>query len=679
MQSKNSVWIIALVVTILLACCCIMIACAVLGFGLFAVNSNSSDIPGLPEITLIPPFEPDVKETPVTFPTPIPTNTSGSVDLSEAELTMQMLQEAKIGPNDPSDLAQRLKGTGPIPETVDTAPNYDPGDQLDFWATNTDTNVTRKITARLAYETDHTYIWVEEGVRTNADDVRKVAETFENHIYPTNRTFFGSEWSPGIDNDPHLYIVYTTGLGYRIVGYFSSSDEVHPLAHPYSNAHESFFLNADTMELDEEAYSTLAHEFQHMIHYHTDANESSWINEGFAVLAELLNGYDTGGFDYLYTSQPDQSLNDWPNDPNATTPYYGSAFLYLTYFLDRFGEDATKALVAESKNSLESVDQVLLDLQISDAAGKQLTADDVFADWVVTNYVQDERIGDGRYHYGNYANAPSTRDTEEVSTCSENWINRSVNQYGVDYIRLSCAGTVTLNLEGTQEVGVVPVDAYSGNYAFWSNKGDDSDIWLERRFDLRQVNGPLELTYRTWYDIEEDYDYLYLVASTDGTRWQILETPDCTEDNPAGNSYGCGYSGKSAGWIEQTVDLSQFAGQEVLLRFEYVTDGAVNGEGLLLDDVRVDALNYFTDFETDNGGWEGAGFVRLQNRLPQTYRISIIREGNQTTVESFTLNPGENLSAVLDFDGDLEDAVLVVSGTTRFTRQPAIYRFNLVP
>ena len=47
----------------------------------------------------------------------------------------------------------------------------------------------------------------------------------------------------------------------------------------------------------------------------------------------------------------------------------------------------------------------------------------------------------------------------------------------------------------------------------------------------------------------------------------------------------------------EEVDLSQFAGQKVQIRFEYITDAAVNGEGFLLDDVQIDAINYQEDFE----------------------------------------------------------------------------------
>ena len=190
-------------------------------------------------------------------------------------------------------------------------------------------------------------------------------------MYPTNREFFGSEWSPGIDGDEHIYILYARGIGFSIAGYFSSADETHPLAHEYSNAHEMFLFNADNTDLgDEFTYGVLAHEFQHMIHWYQDRNETSYLNEGFSEVAAFLNGYDIGGFDWLYSTNPDLQLNDWPNDPNATTPHYGAGFLYLTYFLDRFGEDATKALVKDPENGLDSVDNVLNQIGATDPADR---------------------------------------------------------------------------------------------------------------------------------------------------------------------------------------------------------------------------------------------------------------------------------------------------------------------
>ena len=183
-------------------------------------------------------------------------------------------------------------------------------------------------------------------------DVARLVDEFEYKTYPTNREFFGSEWTPGVDGDPHLYMAYLGGLGDSIAGYFASNDSLPPVVHRFSNGHEMFFLNADTLDVGEDyASSTLAHEFQHMIHANLDRNEESWMNEGFAELAAFLNGFDVGGSDFWFAQNMDLPLTFWP--PETDPLHYGQAFLVMTYFLDRFGEEATKALVATAANGLE--------------------------------------------------------------------------------------------------------------------------------------------------------------------------------------------------------------------------------------------------------------------------------------------------------------------------------------
>lgn len=355
--------------------------------------------------------------------------------------------------------------------------------------------------------------------------------------------------------------------------------------------------------------------------------------------------------------------------------------MFVNYFLDRFDDEATQAVVSAPENGMESIDTVLEEMDIKDpVSGIIIQANDVFADWVVTNYLLDADAGDGRYVYHNNPGAPGTYETEWVTDCSPGWQDRSVHQYGADYIRITCPGTQTLEIEGSTEVGLLPEGAYSGDYAFWSNQGDDSDMTLTRQFDFSDVSDALQISFRTWYDLEEDYDYVYLAASEDGEKWQILNTPSGTIENPSGNSYGWAWNGLSGGngqWIEETVDLSAYVGRKVYLRFEYVTDAAVNGEGMLIDDVSIPAVGYFTDFEDDTHGWESEGFVRVQNRLPQSFAVSLIRlDGGKKTVETFQVNSGDKLSFELDEEDRGGDVVLVVSGTTRFTRQLATYRFK---
>lgn len=657
-QTSSMPKILGIILAILICCTCVaIVAAAALFIPLFRETS-----------TPFTPFE--------STSTPVPTVEVERPPADSVSMeTLEMLVQTVVPENDPYELACRLKAICNVPTTVPSQA-YQVGDQETFWVTDTDTAENFEATATLRYITPHVYFWIENGVNINEGDLKRLGDAFETKMYPTNREFFGTEWTPGVDEDPHIYILYVRGTGASNAGYYSSPDQYNPLVKDYANGHEMFVFNADTIDLGEEqAYSVLAHEFQHMIHWYTDKNEDTWMNEGFSVVAELLNGYPTL-FEYDYIEEPDINLTDWSPDPGTNGGHYGQSFLYLNYFLDRFGEDATKELVKNPENGLTSIDDTLKKLNITDPlTGNLITADDVFMDWAATMHLMDESVGDGRFHYGNYPDAPGITSSELISGCPGS-ANGTVNQYGIDSFTIDCTGDYTLQFNGSTVIGLLPADANSGKYAFWSNKGDDSDMTLTREFDFTNVSGEITLSFAMWYDLETDYDYLFLEASTDGENWEILTTPSGTGEDPSGNSYGWGYNGQTNDWVTEDVDLSQFAGQTVQIRFEYITDAAVNGEGFLLDDLRIDATNYQTDFETDDGGWEAGGFARVENVLPQTYRLTLITKGDTTTVTPIPLNADQTAEVPLSLQSG-EEAILIVTGTTRFTRLPAAYQIEI--
>ncbi|MBL8090420.1 MAG: immune inhibitor A [Anaerolineales bacterium] len=649
----------AIIGIFVLLCCVCVIALGAAGYWFYSIVPS--------EITEFPVFT-------ETEPTIQPELTRPPIETITNE-TLETLQNTIVPINDPRDLACRLQANCDVPEVIATsAVTRVVGDKDNFWVTNLDNLENVQITATLRYVTPHVYFWVQDGVTVNEDEVAALGEEFENKIYPTTREFFGSEWSPGIDGDEHIYILYSRGLGYSIAGYFSSSDSTHPLIQEYSNGHEMFLFNADNTSIDQSSYGVLAHEFQHMIHWNLDLNETSWLNEGSSELAAFLNGYDPGGFDWLYIQNPDLQLNDWPNDGN-TGPHYGAGFLFMNYFLNRFGDEATQLLIKDEANGLESVDDVLRQIDAIDPlTNAPIDADAFFMDWVVTNFVLDRSIADGRYHYANYPGAHQARETETIYTCPQETISRTVHQYAADYIAIECTGDFTLSFTGSTVAKLLPANPYSGSYAFWSNKGDSSNMTLTREFDFTNVSAPIELSFRTWYDIELDWDYVYVEVSENGETWEILTTPSGTGTDPSGNSYGWGYTGVTD-WKEETVDLSAYAGKKVFVRFEYITDAAVNGEGFMVDDIQISAINYQTDFEADNGGWLADGFVRIQNTLPQTFGLALLLTSD-SSVTMIPLNPDQTAEIPLSLKSG-DKAYLVVSGLTRFTREEASYQIEI--
>lgn len=605
--------------------------------------------------------------------------------------TAERLLNTYVPPRDRIDLAQRFWGLGDIARTKETAPpDYQVGDTREFVVDNTDLDQQFTITARLVYATEHSYWWLEEGYSLDPDGLARSAERFESEIYPTTRHYFGSEWAPGVDNDPHVYILLAEQLGFSVAGYYASASEYPREAVPGSNEAEIFLMSAPNMgsSIGTDYFdAVIAHEFQHMIHWSVDINEDTWVNEGLSELSALLNGFASVSSIPVFFAMPETQLTTWPED-GPRGPHYGAGYLFFTYLLERFGERAIMAVVAEESNGMVGINTALQAAGVVDPqTGAPVTTDAIFADWVVANYLNDPTVADGRYGYTLIPGLGSFAPTRSFDRFPAYVDHEVWPQYAANYIQLRGNGRVRFRFEGEPTVGLLPTTAFSGDYMFWSNRADESDTALTRTFDLTGVESAT-LTYRAWYWIEWLWDYAYLTVSTDGGgTWDILETPYTVDENPHGNAYGPGYTGKSSGlfedtvWLLEQVDLTPYAGQEIMVRFEYVTDDATLQHGLAVDDVAIPEIGYFEDFEAGTGGWESAGWVRHHNILPQEFVVQMIEifEDGSTRV-SRLLGPGDDPTATWDITLDgTREVVVVVAGIAPVTTQTSLYSYSIEP
>ena len=111
-----------------------------------------------------------------------------------------------------------------------------------------------------------------------------------------------------------------------------------------------------------------------------------------------------------------------------------------------------------------------------------------------------------------------------------------------------------------------PLPPANGHGFWFSNRGDVIDTEMARSFDFTSQQGPLTLDFSLWFDMERDFDYGYVMASTDaGVSWVTLPGKYTTDTNPNGTNVGHGYTGASGGdspaWVEESIDLSAYAGQ----------------------------------------------------------------------------------------------------------------------
>lgn len=610
-----------------------------------------------------------------TAPAPTPNTDTGQASPLQLS-TEQILTQANLPERDQRLLAIRLKNNGQdIPKTVlQGAPQLQLDDALTFWVTDNQKTPPEQFQANAAlkYITDHSYWWVEEGYNINDEALKRSAERFENQTYPTNRAFFGSEWSPGVDNDVRVHIYMGNVPG--VAGYFSASNSYVQQAEPYSNQHEMFFINLNAISPGNDYFDgVLAHEFQHMIHWYQDRNEDTWVNEGLSELATFINQYGVSNFVGAFAHAPDTQLTSWADSPSSSLANYGGSFLFMAYFLQRFGEDVMQAVVAHPNNGVAGFDAVLAEYGFSERF------DDIFADYLVANILNDSTLNNGQWGYSQLSATPvNLTERHSIFPVEQ---QTTVYQYGGDYVELTGNGDLTIEFTGSTQVNVVNNQAHSGSYQWYSHRGDESNTHLTGAFDLSQVDSAT-LNYWTWFDIESDWDYGYVEISTDGGKsWTILQTPHSSTANPSGNAFGPGYSGPSGNgpaWIEESLDLSPYAGQKVLIRFEYVTDDAVNRPGWTLDDISIPEIDFFDDAESGPGIWQAEGFVRIDNILPQKFRVQILEIGDTVQVHPLPLDETNyGTFTITGLGSTVERAIMMVTGTAPVTTEPANYQYSI--
>ncbi|RHW42714.1 M6 family metalloprotease domain-containing protein [Neobacillus notoginsengisoli] len=132
----------------------------------------------------------------------------------------------------------------------------------------------------------------------------------------------------------------------------------------------------------------------------------------------------------------------------------------------------------------------------------------------------------------------------------------------------------------------------AGNYEYWGGQKDESDTNMVTDVDLTGKSSAT-LTFDTWYDIEEQWDFAFVQVSTDGgATWKSLGNAN-TRSDVTSQGYPTilnsmpGFTGNSNGWQAQSFDLSDYKGQEIKLRLRYATDWASSQEGFYVDNIKV--------------------------------------------------------------------------------------------
>ncbi|MGH2653334.1 MAG: M14 family zinc carboxypeptidase [Actinomycetota bacterium] len=174
-------------------------------------------------------------------------------------------------------------------------------------------------------------------------------------------------------------------------------------------------------------------------------------------------------------------------------------------------------------------------------------------------------------------------------------------------------------------------EPHSGDFYMYSNRADISFKRLSRTIDLTGAT-TADLSFFFSYDTEPEWDFVFVEAHTVGQDdWTTLPDVNGHTSQSTGQSCPAGWhelhpwleryqgsdcsgtgtgewwanSGRSQGWEEWKVDLSQYAGSEVEVAISYASDWAIQGLGAFVDDITVSTGEGSTSFEEDSDPMDG--------------------------------------------------------------------------
>jgi hypothetical protein len=291
--------------------------------------------------------------------------------------------------------------------------NFTNGSTMSWLAYNFTNQTEYSVSSKCKAVGTNCYVFVADdvwGTYVDSAAVLSVVNDFDNKtpanpnkgIFQTDVDTFGEP--PDVDNDPKIIILILdiidgyNGQGGFIAGYFSPANELKPSG----LAAEIYFMDANPTNLKTDgginnALSTAAHEFQHMINwnYHKSHPENTFVNEGLSEVAQVVCGYGAEMQD-LYAGEPNQYLFTWrTNDYTLVLNDYARAQRFFLYLMEQFGPQILKQCVQDYTTSGliggSALDKILSQ-NYSSTLGK------VVLNWEIANGLNDKDV-DPAYGY----------------------------------------------------------------------------------------------------------------------------------------------------------------------------------------------------------------------------------------------------------------------------------------
>ncbi len=267
-------------------------------------------------------------------------------------------------------------------------PAQEIGDNRSFWALNLDTMERYVVDAYLLAIGNHCYIYIEDLVISiiGEEEANSRAETyrdeFDANIYPRVIDLAGNpDGTLGdIDGDPRIYIL----IAEHRMDYYLQTNEG---AGEYSNMCEMVYICYRSSN----PVRTINHEFHHLVWFNNEFDEVHFILEGAAEYAAYHSGYLPAN---NWTVRVQNFLDDIDDSLiyfEVEAQDYGACYLFAFYLAERYGVQFLRDMVQHEDDGALGLETAL------DAAGHNISFNELYLDWMTALTIDEQGFADDRY------------------------------------------------------------------------------------------------------------------------------------------------------------------------------------------------------------------------------------------------------------------------------------------
>lgn len=199
------------------------------------------------------------------------------------------------------------------------------------------------------------------------------------------------------------------------------------------------------------------------------------------------------------------------------------------------------------------------------------------------------------------------------------WVRNDTITKTFGALTLQFTDDATTNANWTGTWGTTTSTFVSPSNSFTeSNAGDyqnnaNKTYMLTQAIDLTNATAAQVSYYAKW-EIESDYDYCQFQVSIDnGTTWigqcGLYTVPGNSANGSVQPNNEPVYEGTQSAWVLEEINLSDYIGQTIKVRFQFESDGAVRQDGFYYDDFKV-------SYNVSDAGINENEFVSLASPNP---------------------------------------------------------------